>query len=141
MERPVSTEMRIMHFGTEESSEISAIEDDRKYQADNSKFSDENDTNYKLLLLVWLSRAIPILAVITAFGCVLYLTANRNNWSTDRNSPEEEILRREANRGLFVSILSAVLLNFVGAFMFYIKVNESLVITNYGFILSPVIGF
>ena len=29
----------------------------------------------------------------------------------------------------------------MGAFMFFIKVKESLVVTNYGFILGPVIGY
>ena len=42
---------------------------------------------------------------------------------------------------MFVSIVVAILMNIVGAFMVYIKVRESLVGTNYGFILDPVMLF
>jgi len=63
------------------------------------------------------------------------------NWSTDEDSTSPDKLSRTKNRGLFVSILIAILMNLIGAFMFYIKVKESLVVTNYGFILGPVIGY
>ena len=63
------------------------------------------------------------------------------NWDTDEGSDDSDKLSRTKNRGLFVSILIAILMNLIGAFMFYIKVKESLVVTNYGFILGPVIGY
>eukprot|EP01084_Bolivina_argentea_P258703 436250_1 len=97
--------------------------------------------NHKLFALVWISRIIPIGAALCAFGYIIYLLAKPENWSTDPNSEDSEILRREASRGLFVSVVIAILLNLVGAFMFYIRVRESLVVINYGFILGPVIGF
>ena len=95
----------------------------------------------KLQLLVWLSRLIPGGA---AFACVIYLLvlmASPAVWQTNDDATEAEKLSRTADRGLFVSIVIAILLNLIGAFMFYIKVREALVVTNYGFILGPVIGF
>eukprot|EP01084_Bolivina_argentea_P258704 436259_1 len=97
--------------------------------------------NHKLILLVYVSRIIPIGAAVCAVGYIIYLLTKRDNWSTDSNSLDAEILRREASRGLFVSVVIAILMNLIGAFMFYIKVRESLVVVNYGFILGPVIGF
>ena len=35
----------------------------------------------------------------------------------------------------------AMLMNIIGAFMLWLKVKEGLVVTNYGFILGPVVGF
>eukprot|EP01083_Nonionella_stella_P206260 750364_1 len=107
----------------------------------NTKETTDTSDNYKLILLVWISRIIPIGAALAAFGYIIYLLVNSDNWSTDPNTEDTEILRREASRGLFVSVVIAILLNLVGAFMFYIRVRESLVVTNYGFILGPVIGF
>eukprot|EP01084_Bolivina_argentea_P120404 213414_1 len=101
----------------------------------------EESMDYKLSLLVLISRIIPIGAALCAIGYIIYLLANSDNWSTNINSEDSEILRREASRGLFVSVLIAILLNCIGAFMFYIKVREGLVVVNYGFILGPVIGF
>eukprot|EP01084_Bolivina_argentea_P120402 213409_1 len=100
-----------------------------------------NKINYKLILLVQISRIIPIGAALCAVGYIIYLLAKPDNWSTDPNTEDADILRREANRGLFVSVVIAILMNLIGAFMFYIKVRESLVVVNYGFILGPVIGF
>eukprot|EP00483_Globobulimina_turgida_P012056 UN12078 len=101
----------------------------------------DEQPNYQLIILVLISRIIPIGAALIALSYIIYLLANSDNWSTNPNSLDVEILRREASRGLFVSVLIAFLLNGIGAFMFYIRVRESLVITNYGFILGPVIGF
>lgn len=46
-------------------------------------------------------------------------------------------LARETARGMFASIVMAML----GAVMFSLQVKEGLVVTNYGFILGPVVGF
>eukprot|EP01083_Nonionella_stella_P291705 992371_1 len=106
-----------------------------------TQLTDANAPNYKLIVLVWISRITPIAAALFAFIYLIYLMANSDNWSTDITSEDMEKLRREASRGVFVSVLIAILLNCIGAFMFYIKVRESLVVINYGFILGPVIGF
>ena len=91
--------------------------------------------------LVWLSRIIPVFGICFAIGYIIYLILDSENWETDPEASGAVKLRRETNRGLFVSVLIAMLLNFIGAFMFYIKVHEGLVVTNYGFILGPVIGY
>eukprot|EP00483_Globobulimina_turgida_P011928 UN11950 len=107
-----------------------------------SDATDQDDKpDYQLIILVFISRLIPISAALIAFCYIIYLIANSDNWSTDPSSPDAEILRREASRGVFVSVLIAGLLNAIGAFMFYIRVRKSLVVINYGFILGPVIGF
>merc|ERR1712176_924808 len=72
---------------------------------------------------------------------MLVLLASPSVWSRDPNVSEADKLSRTADRGLFVSMVIAILMNIIGAFMFYIRVRESLVVTNYGFILGPVIGF
>merc|ERR1719244_647108 len=94
-----------------------------------------------LIGLVWLSRSIPVVAAIAAIAFLIYIIANPDNWETNYNDSDTVKLLREKNRGTLVSVVIAVLLNFVGAFMFYIKVKEGLVVTNYGFILGPVVGF
>ncbi len=101
----------------------------------------EKKSEHKLIILVQISRLIPISAALLCFAYLIYLTSNSDNWSTDPNTEDSEILRREASRGLFVSVVIAILMNIIGAFMFYIRVRESLVVINYGFILGPVIGF
>lgn len=69
------------------------------------------------------------------------VTFSADNWSTDSDSSDAEKLSREKSRGAFVSVVQNIILNLVGAFMFHIGVREGLVVTNYGFILGPVIGF
>jgi len=103
--------------------------------------SNNGKTDYKLMTLVWISRAIPGGAGIFCIFYLFYLMSDPTNWSTDENSSDQDKLNRTQNRGLFVSILIALLMNLIGAFMFHIRVKESLVITNYGFILGPVIGY
>lgn len=102
---------------------------------------DEKMEYYKLMTLVWISRAIPIVAALGAMGYLIWLIANSDNWKTNEGASGKEITDRETKRGVFVSIVIAFLLNIIGAFMFYIKVKEHLVVTNYGFVLGPVIGF
>eukprot|EP01084_Bolivina_argentea_P013583 25497_1 len=108
-----------------------------------SRGSDPDDKPLprRLKILVFCSRALPIVAAVCGLGYLIVLLSSPDNWSTDPNSTDSEILDREASRGLFVSVLIAVLLNCIGAFMFWLRVRESLVVINYGFILGPVIGF
>jgi hypothetical protein len=54
-------------------------------------------------------------------------------------SSEEE--DREKNRGLLVSLLSAFFINVVGSTMARKGVPDGFIVLNYGFILSPVIGY
>eukprot|EP00485_Elphidium_margaritaceum_P017145 CAMPEP_0202734398 /NCGR_PEP_ID=MMETSP1385-20130828/188658_1 /ASSEMBLY_ACC=CAM_ASM_000861 /TAXON_ID=933848 /ORGANISM="Elphidium margaritaceum" /LENGTH=440 /DNA_ID=CAMNT_0049400759 /DNA_START=1741 /DNA_END=3063 /DNA_ORIENTATION=- len=96
---------------------------------------------FRLRILLGLARFIPAFAVVFAFIYVIYLLATPANWSTSDDVEDAEILRRESARGSFVSVMIAALLNLIGAFMFYIKVKEGLVVTNYGFLLGPVIGY
>ena len=53
-------------------------------------------------------------------------------------SEEED---REKNRGLLVSLLSAFLINLVGSLMARKGVPDGYIVLNYGFVLSPVIGY
>jgi len=53
-------------------------------------------------------------------------------------SEEED---REKNRGLLVSLLSAFLINLVGSIMARKGVPDGYIVLNYGFVLSPVIGY
>lgn len=54
---------------------------------------------------------------------------------------QDELNRRELQRGTVVSISSAFLLNFVGALMTRGGVPDGYIILNYGFILGPVLGY
>jgi len=94
--------------------------------------------------LVWFTNIMRALIPFVAVGAVTYLAylmADSDNWSTDEDSDDDVKLAREKARGTFVSVMMSIMLNLIGAFMFHIGVREGLVITNYGFILGPVIGF
>lgn len=56
-------------------------------------------------------------------------------------STAKEVSEREKNRGLLVSLVSAFLLNAVGAVMANRGVPEGYIVLNYGFVLGPVIGY
>ena len=93
------------------------------------------------MVLVWISRIVPCFAAFFAVVYIIYLLAVPENWQTNSDAADADRLSRETNRGAFVSVMIAILMNIIGAFMFYIKVKEGLVVTNYGFILGPVVGF
>lgn len=95
----------------------------------------------KKQLLVWISRLVPGVAAFICVILLIVLMATPSVWRTNADATDAEKLSRTTDRGQFVSIVIAILLNIIGAFMFYIKVREALVVTNYGFILGPVIGF
>ena len=95
----------------------------------------------KKQLLVWLSRLVPGCAAFICIILLISLMADPSVWQTNDDASEADKLSRTTDRGTFVSIVIAFLLNLIGAFMFYIKVREALVVTNYGFILGPVIGY
>jgi len=93
------------------------------------------------VVLVYIARAIIIVFVIGCLSFIIWLTTDEDTWSTDEDDSDADKLQREKNRGTLVSIAISALMNAVGCFMFYVKVKEGLVVTNYGFILGPVIGF
>ena len=95
----------------------------------------------RLWVLVNGARVIPLGFAIGAFLYIIVLIVNEDNWSTDSSDTDQVKLDRVKNRGTFVSVLIAILMNVIGSFMFYIKVKEGLVVTNYGFILGPIVGF
>jgi len=103
--------------------------------------SNTTESKMQLKFLIMVCRAIPVLA---ASGAVIYiatLIADDENWRTNADADPADKLSREKARGTFVSVVISILLNVIGAGMFYIGVKEGLVITNYGFILGPVVGF
>ena len=93
------------------------------------------------MILKYLLLLLPVVAVIGSIGYLAMLFMDDKNWSTDSNSPAEDIEARTAARGTLVSIVSAIVLNIIGAAMAAAGVPEGMIVTNYGFILGPVIGY
>lgn len=94
--------------------------------------------------------SLPVFSVLYIFYFTYrYAIGTQHSWRYDKPDPEnpesekaiKTIARREAIRGQFASIASALLLNVIGAIMIKSKVPENLVVLNYGFILGPVIGY
>ena len=88
-------------------------------------------------LLLW---SPPVILVATVY-MIYSLIVSKDNWSTDTNVDAKKIKDRTTNRGMFVSIISAIILSIVGGVMAGIKVPENMIVINYGFILGPVIGY
>lgn len=84
--------------------------------------------------------APPVIIVGTVY-LIYSLISTKNNWTTNENTDAEKIKERTTNRGMFVSIISAIILSVVGAIMAALKVPENMIVINYGFILGPVIGY
>ena len=84
--------------------------------------------------------APPVIAVGAVY-LIYSLIKTSDNWSTDPNSETDKINQRTANRGMFVSIVSAIILSVVGGVMAAMKIPQNMIVTNYGFILGPVIGY
>ena len=94
--------------------------------------------------------SLPIFSVLYIFYFTYrYAISSQTNWRYDNPDPEnpqsekssKTIAKREAIRGQFASVASALLLNVIGAIMLKSGVPENLVVLNYGFILGPVIGY
>lgn len=92
-------------------------------------------------MLKTLLKGLPPVVLAGAVLLIISLIKSKDNWSTSKKSPADKIDKRTANRGMFVSIISAVILSVVGGIMAGIKVPQTMIITNYGFILGPVIGY
>lgn len=84
---------------------------------------------------------LPPIAIIMAIMIIGTTIAEPTNWSSDPNAPESDIESRTVNRGTFVSVVSAIILSIVGGIMAYFKVPKTMIVTNYGFLLGPVIGY
>ena len=92
-------------------------------------------------ILILLARIIPFVAFFGAIYMIVSLILTKKYWVTNTSDDQDDIDDRQKARGTFVSVVSAILLNVIGAYMAYIGVKEGLIITNYGFILGPIIGF
>ena len=85
--------------------------------------------------------ALPFLAIFGAVYMLYSIYSDKKNWETSSTSPVSEIEKRTLNRGTLVSILSAIILSVVGGVMASMSVPENMIVTNYGFLLGPVIGY
>ena len=84
-----------------------------------------------------LIRLLPIIGIIGAIYLLITLSPmNKEYWSTEG---ADEI--RESKRGTFLSVISAIFMNIIGIALVNIGVPENLIITNYGFVLGPIIGY
>lgn len=92
-------------------------------------------------ILILLARIIPFVALFGAIYMIVSLILTTKYWKTNEDVNSDEKEKREAERGVFVSLISGILLNVIGSILAYIGVKEGLIITNYGFILGPIIGF
>ncbi len=84
---------------------------------------------------------LPPIAIIMAIMIIAGTIAEPSNWSSDPNASVSDIESRTVNRGTFVSVVSAIILAIVGGIMAYFKVPKTMIVTNYGFLLGPVIGY
>ena len=84
---------------------------------------------------------LPIVAIIGSISMIYMTIKEKKNWSTNKNAPVDEIEARTANRGTLVSIISSIILSVVGGIMASLRVPENMIVTNYGFLLGPVIGY
>lgn len=111
-------------------------------------------------LSVQVLRFTPVLMALMALGYVGVLISDESLFVTgegaigdagggeacvavdvDAGDSAKSVSDREKNRGLLVSLMSAFLLNAVGAVMANAGVPEGYIVLNYGFILGPVIGY
>lgn len=67
-----------------------------------------------------------------------YIATEKGNFSTRKDSNQNEVMRREKQRGTLVSVISAASLIM---FQTLVTANERKMEFRYGFILSPVIGY
>ena len=95
----------------------------------------------KQTLLINILRILPIVGIIGCISFIIKILANKKNLSTNKNAEPQDIVNRTQNRGMLVSLISAIVLNLVGIAMTKMNVPESMIITNYGFIFGPILGF
>jgi hypothetical protein len=86
----------------------------------------------------------PLFLMITGGAYMFYAIYSKDVFGIkgeDEDVTDEDITTQELRRGTVVSIMSAFLLNFVGALMKKSGVPDGYIILNYGFILGPVLGY
>ncbi len=100
--------------------------------------------NLKKNLLINFCRVIPIIFLIGAISYIIILLLDKKNWDTTETNVDvnEELLsKRTTNRGTFVSICNSIFLSIIGAIMVNMGVREELVVVNFGFVFTPVMGY
>lgn len=97
---------------------------------------------------VWMIRIGPLVAALALIGYFFMLVANPDNWESgvveqdgDNEEDGDAVLKRTVNRGMVMSIIVSFVITFMGGYMFHVGVPEGMVITNFGFVLAPVIGY
>ena len=100
-------------------------------------------------------KLLPIAMVTIAVAYATKIVSNKSLFNTgtvvkdvstcatasEASRESIEKMSREKDRGLLVSLVSALLLNIIGALLNQIGVQEGYIVLNYGFILGPVIGY
>tara|TARA_B100000886_G_C20407522_1_gene485506 strand:+ start:703 stop:1638 length:936 start_codon:yes stop_codon:yes gene_type:complete len=84
---------------------------------------------------------LPFAAILGALYMLYSIYSDKKNWETSPTSPVADIEKRSLNRGTLVSVVSAIILSVVGGIMASMSVPENMIVTNYGFLLGPVIGY
>ena len=92
-------------------------------------------------ILINVFRSLPIIGIIMCIVLISKILVNKKNLLTDDNSTPKEKINRTQNRGMLVSLISAILLNIVGGIMTKMNVPNSMILVNYGFIFGPVVGY
>lgn len=89
------------------------------------------------MIAVQVLRILPVIGLVGGIAMLMKLSPmNKEIWSTEGISDI-----REGQRGTFVSICSALLMTAVAAIMANMGVPSDMIVTNYGFVLGPVIGY
>ena len=86
-------------------------------------------------------RILLVIAIIGSIGLIGTNLANSELWKYNADANDEDKNKRTAGRGTFVSVVSAIVMNIIGAMMAAFGVPADLIIKNYGFFLGPVIGY
>nr|QFG73868.1 MAG: hypothetical protein [Megaviridae environmental sample] len=81
-----------------------------------------------------LSVAYGIFFIISSFF-------DRNMWKTDKKSTDEQKIARTTTRGTFCSIMMVFINIAIATHMKSLKIDNSLILTNFGFIFAAVVGY
>lgn len=83
----------------------------------------------------------PLFLMITGGAYMVYVILDQDVFEIREEQTDTDVKTKELQRGTVVSIMSAFLLNFVGALMKKSGIPDGYIILNYGFILGPVLGY
>lgn len=87
--------------------------------------------------LFWIVRFVPPVALVGCIAYIIILIKNKSNWKTKG----DDKIKREQNRGTLVSIGMSIVVAILGITMASVGVKEDYIITNLGFIFTPVFGY